>query len=471
VYLLPIHIPVYVDGSQTFTDVSWQRDLILARDWLAPPFGQLTLLSPSLPLVAADCRSDHLVPIGGQDGLRVVPSFDLRCRIRHFWSSQRHQWMADVRRELKSAKIVHCSAVDVFRPIWYLALMAAVKSHVPTVLVGPDMDPHLTEAGNLKGRLVCAAFDQLFKRSASRADLVLLKEGAVYERYARHARNGKAFCHSFYRSADVIDQDRLQARLQSLRSGRPLKAVYAGRFVARKGMADAIRAIGHARKAGVLIEYHLFGSGPEEASMRRQAADLGISDLVHFHGYVEYGPEFIQRLFDYDLLLFLPTEEDTPRMLYDAMAAGLPLVGSRIPFLMHRMAAEKSGLLVNLGDSVRAADELCRLGADRILLGQLSEAARTAGLRHSVDHWYQRRSEWTQEAALRAREAAQLIGAPGQFSPRTLATAPGGCTSSLRPPNDSRPPAGGNTSRAGRCTLASTSNWFRICASRLAAYL
>jgi len=408
-YLLVIHIPVYVEGNRTFTDISWQRDLLLARDWLAPPFGQLTLLSPSLPLVAADGRSDHLVPIGGQDGIRVVPSFDLRCRIRQFWSSQRRQWMADVRREMKSAKIVHCSAVDVFRPLWYLALMAAVKSHVPTVLVGPDMDPHLTEARNLEGRLACVAFDQLMKRAARRADLVLLKEGAVYDRYARHARNGKAFCHSIYRSDDVIEEPRLETRLQSLGSGRPLKAVYAGRFVARKGMADAINAIACARKNGVPVEYHLFGSGPEEAAMRRQTADLGLLDLVHFHGYVEYGPAFVRQLADYDLLLFLPTEEDTPRMLYDAMAAGLPLVGSRIPFLTHRMATEKSGLLVDVGDSRQAGDELCRINADRNLLGRLSHAARAAGQQHTVDHWYRRRAEWTQQAAFGARIESQSI--------------------------------------------------------------
>jgi glycosyltransferase involved in cell wall biosynthesis len=408
-YLLATHIPVYVEGNRTFTDINWQRDLLLARDWLAPPFGQLTLLCPSLPLAAADGRSDHLVPIGGQDGVRVVPSFDLRCRIRHFWSNQRHQWMADVRRELKSAKIVHCSAVGVFQPLWYLTLMAAVKSHVPTVLVGPDMDPHLTEARNLEGRLVCATFDQLMKRAARRAALVLLKEGAVYDRYARYSSNANSFCHSFYRSEDVIEEARLETRLQSLDSGRPLKAVYAGRFVARKGIADAINAIACARKKRVLVEYHLFGSGPEDASVRRQAADLGIMDLMHFHGFVEYGPEFIRRLADYDLLLFLPTEEDTPRMLYDSMAAGLPLVGSRIPFLSHRMAAEKSGLLVDVGDSPRAAEGLCRLNSDRMLLGHLSRAARVAGQRHSVDHWYRRRAEWTQQAVHKAQIELQTV--------------------------------------------------------------
>ena len=34
-YLMVTHIPVYVDGERYLIDMSWQRDLMLARDWLA----------------------------------------------------------------------------------------------------------------------------------------------------------------------------------------------------------------------------------------------------------------------------------------------------------------------------------------------------------------------------------------------------------------------------------------------------
>src|SRR5262252_9449601 len=120
-YLLVIHIPVFVEGNRTFTDISWQRDVLLARDWLAPPFGQLTLLCPSLPVQEVNETTLKLVPIGEQDDVRGVPSFDLRCRTRQFWVKERRQWMNDVRRELRSARVIHCSAGDVFRPLWYLA--------------------------------------------------------------------------------------------------------------------------------------------------------------------------------------------------------------------------------------------------------------------------------------------------------------------------------------------------------------
>jgi glycosyltransferase involved in cell wall biosynthesis len=394
-YLIVTHIPVYLQGRRYYADVSWQRSLALARDWLARPFGDFTLLSPSLPLSAVNPAVMKLVPIGENDGIRVVPSFDLRCRARQFWVHQRQQWVADVRKELAKAKVLHVSASDVFRPLAFLAHAAGVRSDVTTVLVGPDMDPHATLPPNLKGKLACAAFDLFMHRAMRHSDLVLLKEGLVFDRYAKGATNVKAFCHSLHRDADVIGEGQLEQRLASLGRDRPLKAAYAGRFVARKGLSDAIAAVAAARRLGVPVEYHLFGSGPVEGALRRKAADLGVADAVHFHGFVEYGPQFIARLAEFDLLLFMPTEEDTPRMLYDAMAAGLPLVGSNIPFLRHRVQADQIGVLVDIHDSTAAAAHLQHFHAEPLHLAQLARAARAAGHRHTIERWYGRRSEWT----------------------------------------------------------------------------
>ena len=84
-YLLATHIPIHTDGTRHYTDISWQRDLILARDWLARPYGGLTLIAPSLPIHSTTEQGMGLVPIGLDDGIRVVSSFDGRSRARQFW--------------------------------------------------------------------------------------------------------------------------------------------------------------------------------------------------------------------------------------------------------------------------------------------------------------------------------------------------------------------------------------------------
>jgi glycosyltransferase involved in cell wall biosynthesis len=399
-YVIATHIPIYVDGDRYYTDVSWQRDLVLARDWLARPFGRLKLLAPSLPIDVGDPRVMQLLPIGRDDGILVAPSFDLRCRTREFWLSQRRRWVDDVRQALDKADVIHTSASDIYRPLAFLAHSTAARSDVTTVFVGPDSDPHVLMP---EGRLYCMIFDQFMQRAVRQADLALLKEGNVYERYMRNAKNPKAFCHSMHSRQDVIFEPELEKRLATLGLDRRLKAVYAGRFIPGKGLHDAITAIGAARDKGVHVEYHLFGTGPEEESMRRQVEELNIGHLVTFHGYVEYGSQFIAQLSAFDILLFLPTREDTARMVYDAMAAGLPVLGSRNPFLTHRVKSDHMGILVDVGDSLAAADQLCRLARNRDALKSISRAARVGGNRHASEEWYRLRSEWTKEAVERHR--------------------------------------------------------------------
>lgn len=404
-YLMTTHIPVYSAGDRWYTDVSWQADLLLARDWLARPFGGLTLLAPWQPVSSLGKDVMALKEIGRGDGIQVRPSFDSRCRAREFWAVHRRRWMQDLHNALPGAAVIHVSASDVFRPLAFLALEAGVSSNAATVLVGPDMDPHATVEANLRGRLYCMAFDLLMARALRAADLALLKEGLVYDRYARHGKNVRSFCHSMHSEADVIGEEHLQARLATLAEARPLRAVYAGRFVARKGLAQAIATVAAAIRAGTAIEYHLYGGGPEESRLRQQAAELGVAHCVHFHGHLPYDDKFIAELARYDLLLFLPVEEDTPRMLYDALAAGLPLVGTPIPFLAQRVARDGVGVLVASGDE--AAAELRRLRDGPSALQALSRTARDAGSRHAREAWYRRRAEWTREACERRHLAVR----------------------------------------------------------------
>ena len=200
--------------------------------------------------------------------------------------------------------------------------------------------------------------------------------------------------------------------LASLQQQRPLKAVYAGRFVPRKGVHHGIAAIALAKRQGHRVEYHLFGGGPEEVNLRQQVSELDVDDLVFFHGFADYGSAFMAKLAAFDFFLFMPTEEDTPRALYDTMAAGLPFVGTNIPFMEKRLETDGAGVLVKVLDVQGAAEQLARLSENRSALIELSSLAREAGLRHSVEQWYRRRADWTTSAIARATSKISLIDPP-----------------------------------------------------------
>ena len=91
-YLLATHIPIHTDGTRHFTDISWQRDLILARDWLARPYGGLTLIAPSLPVYSTTEQGMGLVPIGLDDAGCVTFLRSMPAAVRVISSTSRNDF-------------------------------------------------------------------------------------------------------------------------------------------------------------------------------------------------------------------------------------------------------------------------------------------------------------------------------------------------------------------------------------------
>jgi glycosyltransferase involved in cell wall biosynthesis len=104
---------------------------------------------------------------------------------------------------------------------------------------------------------------------------------------------------------------------------------YAGRLVPEKGVADLLQAAAGLRGAWSL---QLLGSGPEEKALRTMARSLGIAERVRFEGQVASSevPHDLCRLH----ALVLPSRtrpnwvEQFGRVLIEAMASGVPVVGS-----------------------------------------------------------------------------------------------------------------------------------------------
>jgi len=107
------------------------------------------------------------------------------------------------------------------------------------------------------------------------------------------------------------------------------------RLVPRKGHRAVMQAVARLRAGMPDLLYVMVGMGPEEASLRKAAAELGIEDAVHFAGFV---PE--SELPDYYNLcevFVMPNSEETATgdvegfgmVFLEANAAGKPVIGGR----------------------------------------------------------------------------------------------------------------------------------------------
>jgi D-inositol-3-phosphate glycosyltransferase len=133
-------------------------------------------------------------------------------------------------------------------------------------------------------------------------------------------------------------------------SPRRTRVTTLGRMVERKGVADVIRAVARI-SAGV--ELVIAGgppadqleADPEVARLRAEASRLGISDRCRFVGRVGRGPA-ADLLRSSDVVACAPWYEPFGIVPVEAMACGVPVVGTAVGGLLDTIEHGVTGLLV-----------------------------------------------------------------------------------------------------------------------------
>jgi glycosyltransferase involved in cell wall biosynthesis len=159
------------------------------------------------------------------------------------------------------------------------------------------------------------------------------------------------------------------------RPDRPFTIGYFGRLVEEKGIALLIRAAARLRGEWRLI---LLGGGPGRDALARLADDLGVADRVEFRAQMP-STAMPAQYHDLDALV-LPSltrpnwKEQFGRVLVEAMASGVPVVGSNSGAIPDVIG--DAGLIVPEGDVTALTDALERLCADPALRADLGGRGR-----------------------------------------------------------------------------------------------
>jgi glycosyltransferase involved in cell wall biosynthesis len=412
-YLIPIHVPIYLDGDRELLTTEWRRSLELLRDSLGGRFGQVSVAAPTLPAGTVSIEQ-RLVPAPSRtDGIELHPGFDARCRARTYWMRERARWHKSLTELTGRAEVVHAMLDDLYRPIAFEGFRVGVQLRKPTVFVQDtdivvqqrQLSANKRVAARWKAAAYGLAFELVCRWSVGHADLALLKGAALMRRYGLHAKNAKEFQDTSFCREDIVDEEMLGRRLWTLQEPRALRLVYCGRLIERKGVQESLRILARATALGAAVQFDVIGDGPQRRELEAMADSAGIAKCVRFLGSLPYDSALLHRLAQYDALLFTPTAEDTPRMIFDGYAAGLPIVAFDIDYVKERSDQERAAYLLPRGHVEQSAVELVELCRHPHQLFALSRNARSAADFHSAENWYRRRAEWTSEAVERHRRA------------------------------------------------------------------
>jgi glycosyltransferase involved in cell wall biosynthesis len=130
----------------------------------------------------------------------------------------------------------------------------------------------------------------------------------------------------------------------------------------RKGIEFLLEAASHLHVPGVRIRWLVGGKGTLRDWLENRARELGVGDSVTFLGFVARPEEFLRRI---DIFVMPSLFEGLGVAALEAMAAGKPVVATRVGGLAESILDGQTGLLVEPRDGRAIADAVAKLISDR----------------------------------------------------------------------------------------------------------
>ena len=146
-----------------------------------------------------------------------------------------------------------------------------------------------------------------------------------------------------------------------------------GRMTAVKRTDDVLVAFKRLRDDGVDAVLCMVGDGPDREQLERRAHELGVVRDTLFLGYQEDVAPFYAA---FDALVLPSSNEGTPVSAIEALAAGRPVVATRVGGVPDVVQEGEDGFLVEPGATDELADRLAQLARDPALRERMGRAGR-----------------------------------------------------------------------------------------------
>jgi len=161
----------------------------------------------------------------------------------------------------------------------------------------------------------------------------------------------------------------------------------AGRFFPEKNYGTLLQAVAALVPSLPNVHLIMMGDGPERPALEAAAAELGVTDSVHFLGWRSDVADLLPLL---DVFVLSSLSEGLPLVVLEAMACGVPVVTTPVGDLPEIVVEGRTGFLFPIGDADALAGIVRRLaaaGSQRRAVGCAARAwvAERYSMRQMVD--------------------------------------------------------------------------------------
>ena len=143
-----------------------------------------------------------------------------------------------------------------------------------------------------------------------------------------------------------------------------------------------LQALKTCRLHNVELNLEVLGDGAYRTEYELMTSQLGLDEIVTFRGYVKQGKEVFTMLSKANLFVMPSLVEGLPRAMIEAMACGLPCVGSRIGGIPELLASED---MVPPGDAQALAETIMAMVNNPTRMALAGQRNREAAMEYHPD--------------------------------------------------------------------------------------
>jgi len=171
-----------------------------------------------------------------------------------------------------------------------------------------------------------------------------------------------------------VDTNRITRNVER-RTQEKKVIITVSRLVEKNGVDTLIRAFAEVYKKYPLSELHIVGDGPLRFELEALSRVLGVGKATTFFGAVPY-EKVPEHLAEADIFARPSRSEGLGTAFLEAMAAGLPILGTPVGGIVDFLRDGETGLVCNVDDADDLADKICALLENRELYERLQKNGR-----------------------------------------------------------------------------------------------
>lgn len=174
----------------------------------------------------------------------------------------------------------------------------------------------------------------------------------------------------------------------------PHRLIFVGSLSQRyKGLHILLKALHSCREIGISLHLDVLGDGQYRQEYEKQASDLGLSEMIMFHGYVKHGDEVLRHMQSADLFVMPSLVEGLPRAMIEAMACGLPCIGSNVGGIPELLEPEDTFAVNN---PVELANKIAEIVQNPARMANMSARNRQQSAQFRADILWEKRRAFYQ---------------------------------------------------------------------------